>query len=250
MPDTERGTYPIHLPQELCDGLAARADTLPRHMWFRIHVFLNFAEGRTAKIGERFLNWREHNTLEGEKLDDWLAKQGLNREEFRRQFAPGLAFLEEASKLLLAQPPQEELDAGFRGAAERYLATPSPRSEQERLKCVVENRSKSCPNWLELFLIILPRSDLHITTDQGVITQQTVISERGARALKIAELCTPETKEILEESYALELELVKDCMAVIGLEQEDFIRRVRELLRAYAAVRVERKRRLWWDTVQ
>lgn len=250
MPDTERGTYPIHLPPELCDRLAARADTLPWPMRVRIRAFLSFAEGRIAKIGESFLNWRELPLLSEEKIDGWLAKEGLSREEFRRQFAPELAFLEEASKLLLAQPPREELDAGFCRAVERYLAAPSPRSEQERLYCVVRNRGRSCPMWLESFLLILPRGDLRLETGEGLITQRDVISERGTRALKIAELCTPETKEILEESYALDLELVKDCMAVIGLEQEDFIRRIRQLLRAYAAVRVERKRRLWWDTVR
>lgn len=247
MPDTERETYPNHLPQELCDGLAIQADALPRHMWYRIRVFLNFAEGRIAKIGESFLSWREHNTLEGEELDGWLAKQGLSREEFRRQFAPELAFLEEASKLLLAQPPREELDAGFCRAAERYLAAPSPRSEQERLDCVVKNRSRSCPRWLESFLLILPRGDLRLETDEGIITQRKVISQRGVWALRIMWLCAPEVKEILEESYVLEMQLVKDCMAAVDLKEEEvFVSRIRELLRAYAAVRVERKRWLAW----
>lgn len=245
MPDTERGTYPIHLPPELCDGLAVRADALPRRMWLTVMGFLNFGEGRIAKFPEMFLSWREHTLLEREKLDGLLAKQGPTREEFRRQFAPELALFRECSELLPAGPSREELDERLCRAVERYLATPSPRSEQEQLTCVVGNRSRSCPRWLESFLMILPRSDLQIVTDQGVITQQTVISERGTNALKMAGLCTPETKKILEESYALEMELVKDCMAVIDLEQEDFIRRVRELLREYAAVRVERKPRLW-----
>ena len=145
MPDTERGTYPIHLPQELCDRLAARSDTLPRHMWIRLRVFVNFCEGRIAEITEKFLNWREHPTLSEEKLDGWLAKQNLTREEFREQFAPELAFLRAGSELLLARTPREELDAGLCRAAEEYLAAPSPRSEQERLDCVVKNRGGIVP---------------------------------------------------------------------------------------------------------
>ncbi len=237
MPKAERGQYPVHLPKELCDRLAVRVDTLPKYIWFRGRGFLNFFEGAISEISETVLNWGAHPETVGEDLS-W--------EESCRRFAPDLAFFRECSELLLAGPRREELDAGFCGAAERYLATPSPRSEQERLDCVVKNRSKSCPRWLESFLLILPRGDLRVETDEGVITQRDVISQRGVLALKVMWLCAPEVKEILEESYVLEMQLVKDCMAAIDLEQEAFVSRVRELLRAYAAVRVERKRYLSW----
>lgn len=245
MPDGERRQYPVHLPRELCDRLAVRADTLPMHMRIRIMAFVNSSEGRTAGISEKLLHWREHPVLSEEKIDGWLAELELTREEFRRQFAPELVFLRAGSELLLAQPPREELDAGLCRAAEAYLATPSPRSEQEQLACVVKNRGRSCPNQLNSFLVILPRSDLRVMSDQGVITLRDVISKRGAVVLNMIETCTPKTKEILAERYALEIQLVKDCLAAVGLEQEAFDGRLRELLREYAAVRVEQNRLAW-----
>lgn len=241
MPDGERRQYPVHLPQELCDRLAVRADTLPMHMRIRILAFVNSSEGRTAGVSEKLLNGKEHPILSGEKLDDWLAGLDLTREEFQRQFAPELSFLQAASELLLAQPPREELDAGLCRAAEAYLAAPSPRSEQEQLACVVKNRGRACPNQLKWFLAILPRSDLRVVSGQREITLRDVISERGTAVLNMIETCTPEAKEILAESYVLEIQLVKDCLAAVGLEQEVFDSRIRELLREYAAVRVERK---------
>lgn len=242
MPDTERGRYPFHLPQELCDRLSARVDALPRHMWFRLRAFVNFCEGRIAEVPETFLSWGEHPVLSEEKIDGWLTKLNLTREEFRRQFAPELAFLRAGSELVLARLPREELDAGLCQAAEDYLTTPSPRSEQEQLACVVKNRGVSCPDWLKSFLLILPRSDLRVMSDHGMITQRDVISERGTAALKIAETCASEMKEVLAESYSLEIQLVKDCLAATDLEQDAFRSRIRELLRLYAATPVERKR--------
>lgn len=244
MSDGERRQYPVHLPQGLCDRLAVRADTLPMHMRIRIIAFVNSSEGRTAGVSEKLLNGREHPVLSEEKIDGWLAELKLTREEFRRQFAPELAFLQAGSELLLAQPPREELDTGLCRAAEAYLATPSPRSEQEQLACVVKNRGRACPNQLKWFLVILPRSDLRVVSGQRVITLRDVIAERGTAVLDIIETYPPEGKEILAESYALEIQLVKDCLAAVGLEQEAFDSRIRELLREYAAVRVERKRRL------
>ena len=94
--------------------------------------------------------------------------------------------------------------------------------------------------------MILPQGGLRVETDEGVVTQRDVISERGVLALRTMWLCAPEVKEILEESYALEAQLVRDCMAAVDLEQEAFESRIRELLREYAAVRVERKRCLSW----
>lgn len=61
MPDTECGTYPIHLPPELCDRLAVQAD--------RIKVFVNFCEGRQTEIREKLLRWKEYPILsERERL--------------------------------------------------------------------------------------------------------------------------------------------------------------------------------------
>lgn len=94
--------------------------------------------------------------------------------------------------------------------------------------------------------MILPRSEVRVETDEGVITQRDVISRQGVQALMILGPCAPEVKEIPEESYALETQPVKDCMAAMDLEREALGGRIQELLRAYAAVRVERKRRLAW----
>jgi len=221
------------LSKLLCDSLAIRVDALPwPHPHASMNTVLDYCEGGTLyqKLQEGvWFRWANDPALG--LTEAGLSRLNLTLHEFQRQYSPEAAFSRSVVNLL-THNAKDGFDAGLEPIIQTYLHTPSPRSSEERLRCLIGNRARTCPDYFEQFLWALWRGD------------RVRLSEASVFAVKVFECADPGKREILTESYAYEVKLAKDCLVAIELEQDAFYCRTRELLQEYGAVRVERKRRL------
>lgn len=248
MMHSENGQSAARLPQPLCDALQIRVDALPSQISLRMKAFLNYCEGRISfqpvqRIYARFAN---DPALALGLVNGYLPSHCPTPADFQFQYAPEITFIRQAAALL-QQDSQEVFDAGLEELVQTYLDTPDPRDEKLPLTNLLLNRAKSCPLFLSAFLNALV-GEMHVhdnfPDDFPQIFQR--VSQTAATAMEKIELSTPEAKDILAESYAHEVELVKGCLAAVDLDldRDAFDRRIRELLKKYAAVRVQRIRYL------
>lgn len=230
-------------PQSLCDALAIRADTLPRSLNMRVKALVSYCEGKLLYEPVRkgkmlFVTWGDERVL-------WMIENHQlpfcsTVDEFQRQYAPEHTLLQQVKGLLL-QDSQKLFDAGLEATVQSYLNTPSPREERKQLVDLLLNRGKSCPPFLKGFLGRLV-TELYLH-DYPVPENFEPLSEWAAKVVKVTEAGTSEIKNALAKDYAHEVKLVKGCLAASNLENDAFDHRIWELLRDYAAVRINWDRR-------
>ena len=241
------------LPRSLCDALAARIDAIPRkpvQAQASVKLILQYCEGALdyealRKPDGMWMRLAAHPALglTGKALS--APPWELTQEEFQLRYAPELALVRHTADLL-ARSSREEFDAELASVLESYINTPSPRREEERLKCLVQNRAADCPLELETFLWALWQGG------------RTRIFETSRQAVHAMDGASPEARAILAESYSAEAAMARACldaavktaeghdrMEAEGLEPgQVFDRWRRDLLRTYAAIRVRRSRLL------
>lgn len=233
----------------LCDLLAVQADTLPGlRLQASVRLILRYCEGDHSyqKLRDPKGLWLRMATapalrLTGEQLAMLPSKPTL--EDFQYLYAPEITFCRRTADLLL-RGTQEEFDFGLEPIVEIYVHTPSPRSEEERLECLIRNRMKGGPIELEFFMWALWRGD------------RAHIFEKSRLAAQAIAFASPEVKDILSKYFAAEVAMVRVCLKAVINEAENrdkmeaanlepnqtFDQWRQYLLRTYAAVRVPNAR--------
>lgn len=234
------GPAEARLPQALCDALAIRTDTLPHPIIMRVRPLVLYGEGKLLyePVRKVLVKWGDEVVLR--LVENHGFSFCSTVDEFQRQYAPEYALLQQVKDLLL-QDSQELFDAGLELPVQSYLNTPSPREERKQLVDLLLNRGKSCPPFLKVFLRRLV-IELYLH-DYPVPENFEYLSEWAAKVMKVIEGGTSEMKNALAKDYAHEVKLVKGCLAASNLENDAFDHRIRELLRGYAAVRINWDRR-------
>lgn len=230
----------------LWDRLAVRADALPRGLYLSIGSLLSYHDGKVS-----YENLQKTYVECGGKplfgfTNDRYSKIALDAQSFEQYYAPELAFLygtaQLCSKYELEQ--QRQFTVELEPILQAYVSTEPAMPESIRLQNLIRNRARSSPTFLQnvmralLSYCVFHRVDIEFLSCQVVIARKLII------------LAKPEIKEILEESYFHEVELVTNCLKAIGkYEQQihsgDFgevNQQLMEQLRKYAATRVKRKR--------
>lgn len=205
----------FRIPKTLCDALAIRADTLPGlKLQISVRLILRYCEGDHSyqKLRDPKGLWlRMANDpalgLTGEQLSE--RSWNITPEEFQRQYAPEISFCKRTADLLL-HSTQEEFDFGLEAIIEIYVHTPSPRSEMERLKCLIKSRMKGGPMELESFLWALWRGD------------RAHIFEKSRLSAQAIAFAAPAVKAILSEYYATECAMVQACLKAVISEAENW----------------------------
>lgn len=243
----------LPLPQSLCDILAARIDAIPRtpvQAQSSVKLVLRYCEGdldyETLRDPDgMWMRLAAHPTLG--LTDEALSRQpwALTPEQFRLRYAPEITLVQHTADLL-AHSSQEEFDLGLESVIEDYTDTPSPRDDEERLRCVIQNRTAGCPAELEAFLWALWQGG------------RARILESSSRAVEAAGSASPEAEAILAESFPTEMAMARACLQAAIHAAEDreqmeaegldpdlvFDRWRRGLLQTYALIRVRRGRLL------